>query len=252
MSELRTLIITQNEPFAVPILLEELLSRKAGEVVAIALAPPTSSRESFFGLLRRWWGAFGPVAFVRYALAYLRAKLLGPSVSALARRHEVPVIKARDVNTSEFLQALRDMQVELIISVACPQIFRRELLDLPANGCINVHSGPLPRYRGQLPTFWALFNHEPETAVTVHFMNERLDDGPIILQEPVSIAQDETQASLMRRCKRIGGRLLAEAMDLLQAGDVMTLPNPAEQATYYSFPTAAQAREFRREGGRWL
>jgi len=88
--------------------------------------------------------------------------------------------------------------------------------------------------------------------VTVHFMNERLDDGPIILQEPVSIAQDETQASLMRHCKRIGGRLLAEAMDLLQAGDVMTLPNPAEQATYYSFPTAAQAREFRREGGRWL
>jgi len=249
---MRTVIITQDETFAVPILLDELLSRKADQVLALAVAPPTSERESFLRLMRRWWAAFGPVTFFRYGLAYLRATLCGPSVQGVARKHGVPVIHAPDVNASNLLRKLRDLQTELVISVACPQVFRRELLDFPPRGCINVHSGPLPRYRGQLPTFWVLFNHEPQTAVTVHFMNERLDDGAIILQERVPIGDDETQANLMRRCKRVGGRLLAEALELLEAGDVTTLPNPAEQATYYSFPTAAEARKFRREGGRWL
>lgn len=249
---MRAIITTQDEPFAVPILLEEFLSRKADQVVAVAVARPTSNRESFLQLLRRWWSAFGPVAFVRYTLAYVRAKVLGPSARRTARRHGVRVVEVADVNAPEFLATLREMDVELVVSVACPQIFRRELLKLPAEGCINVHSGPLPRYRGQLPTFWVLFNHEPETAVTVHFMNERLDDGPIILQERVPIGDRETQASLMRRCKRTGGRLLAHALELLATGEVATLPNPSEQATYYSFPTAVQARQFRRKGGRWL
>jgi methionyl-tRNA formyltransferase len=249
---MRTIIITQDEPFAVPILLEELLSRKADHVLAIAVAPPTSKRESFLQLLRRWWGAFGPAAFARYVLAYARAKLRGPSVKSVARRHGVGVMPAPEVNAPEFLQMLRETEVDLVVSVACPQIFRGELLKLPAEGCINVHSGPLPRYRGQLPTFWVLFNREPATAVTVHFMNDRLDDGPIILQERVPISDNETQASLMRRCKRIGGRLLAQAIELLEAGQVTTLPNPSDHATYYSFPTPAQARQFRAEGGRWL
>ena len=249
---MRVVIITQNEPFAVPVLLEELLGRRADRVAAIALAPPTSKRESFPQLLRRWWSAFGPVTFLRYALAYTRARLRGPSVRSIAQKYSVPVIEAPDVNAPGFLRRLRDLHADLVISVACPQLFRRELLELPPKGCINVHSGPLPRYRGQLPTFWALFNREPTTAVTVHFMNKGIDDGLIILQAEVPIPQDETQARLMRRCKRIGGRLLAEAIDLLEQGEVETLPNPAEDATYYSFPTPDEARKFRKEGGRWL
>jgi len=246
------LIIAQDEPFAVPVLLDEFLASKAEQVAAIAIAPPTSAEESFGQLLRRWWDAFGPATFVKYGLHYLRHKLGGPRVRSVARKWDVPLIPAPDLNAPEFLDGLRELHCDLVISVACPQIFRRELLELPRHGCINVHSGPLPRYRGQLPSFWVLFNHESETAVTVHYMNERLDDGAIILQEPVPIAEDETQASLMRRCKRVGAKLLAEAVELIQAGKVVPLPNPREEATYYSFPTASEARKFRRQGGRWV
>lgn len=249
---MRIVIIAQDEPFAVPVLLDEFLASKAEQVAAIAIAPPTSARESFPQLLRRWWNVFGPVTFVKYGLHYLRHKLGGPRVQSLARKSNLPVIPAPHINAPEFLDRLRDLQCDLIISVACPQIFRRELLELPRHGCINVHSGPLPRYRGQLPTFWVLFNREPETAVTVHYMNERVDDGVIILQEALPIAQGETQSSLMRRCKRVGGKLLAEALELIEAGKVVTFPNPREEATYYSFPTASEARKFRRQGGRWV
>ncbi len=249
---MRIVIIAQDEPFAVPVLLEEFVARKAEDVAAIAIAPPTSARESFIQLLRRWWQVFGPLTFLKYALRYLRHKLGGPRVQSIARRWKLPLISAPDINAPEFLDRLRELQCDLIISVASPQIFRRELLELPRHGCINVHSGPLPRYRGQLPTFWALFNHEPETAVTVHYMNERVDDGAIILQKAIPITEGETHASLMRRCKRVGGKLLAEAVDLIEAGKVVALPNPREEATYYSFPTAAEAREFRRKRGRWV
>lgn len=249
---MRAAIITQDEPFAVPVLLEELLSRRADAIAAVFVAPPTSRRESFGGLVRRWWAVFGPAAFFRYGLSFVAARLLGRGPAQVALRHGVPVADAPDVNAPEFLDELRALEVDLIISVACPQIFRRALLELPPRGCINVHSGPLPRYRGQLPTFWVLYNGEAETAVTVHYMNARVDDGPILLQEPVEIGARETQAGLIRRCKRIGGRLLADAIGLFEAGDPPTQPNPRGAATHFSFPTAEEAREFRRRGGRWL
>jgi methionyl-tRNA formyltransferase len=103
-----------------------------------------------------------------------------------------------------------------------------------------------------LPTFWVLFHGEAETAVTVHLMNEALDDGPIVLQEAVPIRAGETQAGLMGRCKRIGGRLLAQAIDLFELGEAQTRPNPRAEATYHSFPTAEEAREFHARGGRWM
>lgn len=248
----RAAIITQDEPFAVPVLLEELLPLKSDRIATVFIAPPTSRRESFGELVARWRAVFDPWSFVRYGLRYLRARLLGPRPARVAQRFAVPVEDVADVNASEFLARLRELDINLIISVSCPQIFRRKLLELPSLGCINVHSAPLPRYRGMLPTFWVLYHGESETAVTVHYMAEELDDGPIILQEVVPIGPDETQASLMRRCKVVGGRLLAQVIDLLETGEVQARPNPREQATYFSFPTADEARAFRERGGRWM
>ncbi|MGD9497873.1 MAG: methionyl-tRNA formyltransferase [Armatimonadota bacterium] len=249
---LRAAIITQDEPFAVPVLLEELLTAKADRIAAVFLAPPTSRRESFAALVGRWLAVFDAWTFVRYGLRYVRAKLLGPCPAKVARRFGVPVEEVADVNAAEFLARLRELHIDLVISVASPQVFRAELLALPRLGCINVHSGPLPRYRGMLPTFWVLYHREPATAVTVHVMNEALDDGPIIAQEPVPIRAGESQANLMRRCKAVGGRLLAQVLDRFEAGEVRTQPNAREQATYHSFPTAEEARAFRQQGGRWL
>jgi len=251
-SPLRAAIITQDEPFAVPVLLQELLPVKGDRIAAVFIAPPTSKRESFRDLVGRWRSVFGPLTFVRYGLRYVRAKLLGPRPARVAWRFGVAVEEVANVNAPEFLARLRELGIDLVISVSCPQIFRRKLLELPPLGCVNVHSAPLPRYRGMLPTFWVLYHGEPETAVTVHFMAEELDDGPIILQEAVPIPAGETQANLMRRCKVVGARLLAQAIDLFELGEVRTRPNPREQATYFSFPTAADARAFRERGGRWL
>jgi len=250
-ARIRAAIITQDDRFAVPALLEEFLARRADRIAAVFIAVDPLA-EGLPATVRRWAGVFDPLTFLRYGLRYVHAKLMGVRPARVAARFGVPVEAVADVNAPEFLDHLRALGVDLVISVACPQIFRRELLGLPPLGCINVHSGPLPRYRGMLPTFWVLYHHEPATAVTVHRMNARLDDGPIILQETVPIAAGETQAGLMQRCKLVGGRLLADAVELFEAGEVPELPNPRVQATYFSFPTPEEARRFRAEGGRWL
>ncbi|MFW6438122.1 MAG: methionyl-tRNA formyltransferase [Armatimonadota bacterium] len=248
---LTAVIITQHEPFVVPLLLEELLTHKRDRIAAIFVAEDPQA-EGLAATIGRWASVFDPLTFVRYGMRYIGAKLSGAGPAKVAREYEVPEEEIADINAPEFLERLRAMGVDLVISVSCPQIFRKKLLALPQLGCVNVHAGPLPRYRGMLPTFWVLYEREAETAVTVHFMNEMLDDGPIILQEPVPILPGETQANLMRRCKIVGAHLLSQAIDLLEMGEVRTRANPSEKATYHSFPTPAQAREFRAAGGKWL
>jgi len=244
-------IITQDEPFVVPLLLDRLLAEKRDRIAAIFVAENPRA-ESLLATVRHWGSVFDPLSFVRYGLRYVGAKLSGSGPEKIAREHDVPVEAVADINAPEFLQRLREMGVDLILSISCPQIFREEILALPPMGCVNVHAAPLPRYRGMLPTFWVLYESERETAVTVHYMNEALDDGPIILQEAVPIPEGETQANLMRRCKIVGARLLSQAIDLMEMGEVRTRENPRGEATYYSFPTPEQAREFRARGGRWM
>jgi methionyl-tRNA formyltransferase len=244
-------IITQDEPFVLPLLLDELLAKKRDRIATIFVADDPRA-EGFLATARRWASVFDPRTFISYGARYLGAKLSGAGPAKVARSHDVPVEMVADINAPAFLGRLREIGVDLVVSASCPQIFRRELLELPPLGCVNVHAGPLPRYRGMLPTFWVLYEHEAETGVTVHFMNERLDDGPIILQEAVPIPPGETQENLMRRCKIVGAHLLSQAIDLLEMGEVEPLANPREEATYYSFPTREQASEFRASGGRWI
>jgi methionyl-tRNA formyltransferase len=248
---LNAAIITQHEPFVVPLLLEELMAEKADRVAGIFVADDLRAG-GLIATIRRWGSVFDPITFVRYGIRYLGAKLSGAGPERIGRTYGVVVENVPDINAPEFLDRLRAMGVDLIISVSCPQIFRKDLLALPPEGCINVHAGPLPRYRGMLPTFWVLYEGEVETAVTVHFMNEALDDGPIILQQIVPIHDAETQESLMRRCKIVGGQLLSQAIDLIEMDEIRPQANPREAATYYSFPTPEQAREFRANGGRWM
>jgi methionyl-tRNA formyltransferase len=123
-------------------------------------------------------------------------------------------------------------------------------LELPRLGCLNVHSALLPKYRGMLPTFWALLNGEPETGVTVHRMVEGIDGGDIILQRRVPIAADETLLSLMRKTKRMAADLVLDSIKEFDAGTVSSMSNPADGGSYFSFPTRADVDRFRALGRR--
>ncbi|MGZ7367589.1 formyltransferase family protein, partial [Streptococcus pyogenes] len=77
--------------------------------------------------------------------------------------HGIPFGIERDANAPAFLARLRAHAPDVIVSFSASQVFRKELLRLPAKGCINLHCSLLPHYRGLLPSFWVLFHGEPRS-----------------------------------------------------------------------------------------
>jgi methionyl-tRNA formyltransferase len=260
---MKTFIITQEDTFYLPTFLNTVLAARRKDVLGLTILPETTKKKGWSGLVKEHYQLFGPRAFLYQSgrFAWYRGMELVRrvvplagfySVQAVAQHYRVPLYPTVSINNQEYLSTLKALAPDVIVSVNASQVFKRPLLTLPRLGCINVHGAPLPRYRGRLPSFWVLFNREPETGVTVHFMNEELDDGPIIAQRRVPIVPGETQHSLVTKTKKIGAELLLESLARLEQGTVEARPNDRAQATYYSFPTPEDGRKFRRLGLRFI
>jgi methionyl-tRNA formyltransferase len=258
---LRLVLVAPEEPTAMPFFFEDAVARLHEEIVAIAVVEPVYKGSSRAREARRFIEAFGVrdflveagfVAAYRLSDAVRRMVPVGRlrSVKGIARAHGVPLLSPADVNAPAFLAELRALRPDLVISVSCPQIFKRELLELPSLGCVNVHSALLPQYRGMLPTFWALAHGETSTGVTLHFMTPGIDAGDIILQRRIPIGAGDTLHSLMRTCKQVAADLVVEAVGRFRDGTVRRLPNPPDEGSYFSFPQRADVREFRARGRR--
>jgi methionyl-tRNA formyltransferase len=260
---MKIVIITQEETFYLPTFLRILLQRRSNDVVGMTIMPATTPKKGWRATLQEHFALFGlrtflyqSLRFCLYRLGDLAERTLPLpafySVRAVAQHFRVPLLPTSNINGAEYLARLRALAPDVIISVNAPQIFKRKLLELPRLGCINVHGALLPKYRGRLPSFWVLLNGEKETGVTVHFMNEDLDDGPIIRQRIVPIAPDETQHSLLLKTKQVGAELLLEALEDLERGSAQLKVNARELATYNSFPTPQDGRRFRQLGRRFI
>jgi len=156
------------------------------------------------------------------------------------------VERGLDVLTPERLKDVRPLLEELapdvIAVVAYGQIFRRWLLELPPLGCVNVHFSLLPRHRGVAPVQWAVLEGDRETGVTTMRMDRGVDTGPVLLTEPLQIAEDDTAGSLLAKLAEVGGPLLLRSIEDLSAGRLSPSPQHEEGATY--------ARRLEKEDGR--
>ncbi len=145
-------------------------------------------------------------------------KLVAPPVKLLADGHGIPVLQPARVRAPEFVDAMREIQPDLIVVAAFGQILPQALLEVPRYGCINVHASLLPRYRGAAPINWCIINGETETGVTIMQMNAGLDTGDMLLKRATPIGPDEDAQLLHDRLAAIGADALGEALDLLVEG----------------------------------
>lgn len=263
-SPFRLLFVTQEDPFYVRLFFEEFLPTYSdrAEIIGVAIAP-AMGKKSVSALARQMLAFYGPIDFVRMAGRYAWHKVANRlpwtgrpgsfhSIEQVCRHFGVPVIHARNVNAPEFLDQFRHPRVDLIVSVAAPQIFRNDILQLPRLGCINIHNAKLPKYRGMLPNFWQMFHGESTLGTSVHRINAALDDGAIVAQQDVAVVPGETLDDVICRTKRHGAKLLQQAIDDIRHGRAVDMPNDKAQATYYTFPTRQDVVEFRRRGYRLL
>jgi methionyl-tRNA formyltransferase len=261
---MKVLFITQNDPFYVRELFDEILRvhPRRDQIAGIVIAP-AMGKKSLLGLVRQMWGFYGPLNFVRQGFRFVFYKLaarlpralLGGrafSIEQTAAAHGVAVHHVPNLNAPEFVEWVRAQGIDVIASVAAPQIFRAPLIRAPRQGCINIHNSKLPRYRGMLPNFWQMYSGEPSVGTSVHRINEQLDDGAILAQTESPIEKGESLDALIRRTKKRGAHLLSKTLLELEAGTISELPNPAGEGSYFTFPTPADVREFRRRGYRLM
>ncbi|MBU1262894.1 methionyl-tRNA formyltransferase [bacterium] len=106
---------------------------------------------------------------------------------------------------------------DLLITVSFGRILRPEVITAPRFGSINLHPSLLPKYRGPAPIPWTIIQGEKETGLTVYWMDEGVDSGPIILQERVDISEEDDAGSLSSKLAEIGAEVLLKAMKMIAA-----------------------------------
>ena len=122
-------------------------------------------------------------------------------------------------------------RADVLVVVAYGQILRENILQCAPRGAVNVHASLLPRYRGAAPIQWALASGETRTGITTMQLDRGMDTGPILLQERVDIAPDETAEHLEPRLATLGAALLLRTLKGLESGEVKPLPQEHARAT---------------------
>jgi methionyl-tRNA formyltransferase len=153
------------------------------------------------------------------------------AVKKLGLERGLPVEQPDKLRDTAVAERLRALGPEAIVVAAYGKILPKALLEVPRLGAINVHASLLPRHRGAAPIQRALLAGDAETGITIMQMNERMDAGDILLQEPTPIRDDDTSETLGERLAAIGARLIVEALDRLASGEVVSRKQNEQEAT---------------------
>lgn len=153
----------------------------------------------------------------------------------MAEDKGIPVLVHKNINSWEFLNIVAEYGAEIFVSMSFNQIFKTHTINFPQNKTINCHAGKLPFYRGRNILNWALINDEKEFGITVHYMDEGIDTGDIILQKTYEITDDDDYGTLLERAYEGCAQVLYDAIKLIENGDVQCIKQNSidEVGTYY-------------------
>ncbi len=157
-------------------------------------------------------------------------KVSAPPIKVLAQLFNLQIYQPEKIRTEEAKSLFASHNADLAVVVAYGRILPAEFLSAPRRGCINVHFSLLPLYRGAAPVNWAIINGEQKSGVTTMFIEEKLDSGPILLQQETQIGETETAPELMSRLAEMGGELLRDT--LAQLDEITPRPQHDRDATF--------------------
>jgi methionyl-tRNA formyltransferase len=153
-------------------------------------------------------------------------KLQESAVKKYAIEKGLKILQPQKLKNPEFLDELKSLQADLQIVVAF-RMLPEVVWNMPPMGTVNLHGSLLPQYRGAAPINWAIINGEKETGVTTFKLKHEIDTGDILLQEKISIAEDETAGELHDKMKEIGANLLVKTVKELADGSLKEIPQLA-------------------------
>lgn len=134
-----------------------------------------------------------------------------------SEKHNIPYLKGIRINSFDFFELAESYNCDLFVSMSFNQIFKPKITDLPRFGTINCHAGKLPFYRGRNILNWVLINDEKEFGITVHFIDEGIDTGDILLQRLFPITDNDTYFTLLETAYSECASILYDSIKLIQS-----------------------------------
>ena len=182
---------------------------------------------------------------------------VGPENSAYEEKtsqdlhaHNILTRSVTDINDPQIVQAIsNDDDLQYIISVSAPQIFKPELLSLRNKTFMNIHCAKLPSYRGMMPNFWQKLESQKISSITLHEMQPTLDTGKTISDFSFPLLLSESLHETMKRTKRYSAHLL---FNYLESNNLANRPESVPSRNYYSFPGREHRISFKQQRGRFL
>ena len=251
---LRILIITEEDEFYLPLSIQYILNNCPYEIIEVVCARnpllPSKLRAA-----RKFYTAFGLGPILSHGLRLVKAKVLDTfawlnftnryySVRRLCEAHNLPYLYSENINAPDFIQHCRELNIDLFASVSPTKVFKEKLINLPKHGCINIHTAKLPKYRGLYPAYWAMACGEGSMGVSIHYIEEGVDTGKIILREELEIPRNTTLDHMLKVTKLKGAELLVKAIRQIAEDTVQAFYAEGE-GTYFSFPTPDSYEKFK-------
>lgn len=262
---MKIIIITQKDYFFIPNNID--LIAKQFKSSSIKLIIEIDSKGSINNKKILFLRGFGLVQTLKYGSKVFKRLFLGAldnhffknqffkglySIKYIARRNGIQYLKTNTINSQEMISLIKGYNPDIIVSYSAPVVFKDTLLSIPRYGCINLHCSMLPNYSGLFPSFWTLYNKESTTGATVHVMDDKIDNGRIIIQKEIPISENDTIFTLLTKTKVQGGYLMIKALEKLTNGKFNLQENKVNEDCYYTWPTLNQIQEFRKNGGKLI
>ena len=162
-------------------------------------------------------------------------KHLPPTVAEMAAEYHIPHLVVSKHNGEESEKALAEMQPDLMSLGSC-RIIKPNIFKLAKDGCINTHPGLLPLVRGVYPVVWSIYHDHP-CGCAMHFVDEKLDTGPLIYNETFPVYRGNTVENLLERACHLAGDHIVRACREYVSGTLKATQKPPGESNYYSQPT---------------
>lgn len=260
MSKLRAFIISQEEPFYIPKVIRYLVENQNDnfEIVgATRLQPHRKNKTMKDWLLERtqiytYWELFITTCFFVYCkIGYKFLSKIGVynpfSVKTIYQKNGVKEFITQDINSKTYLDELRNLNIDIILSISPPQLFEKELLETPKVACLNAHGTLLPRHRGVFGSWWMLFEGDKEIGTTIHTMVDKLDAGEVVWQKEIPMPHKATQYSIAYHTKKIMAEGLVEILNQYAKSEVKIQLSPYQES-YHRAPSKEQGKVFHKKG----
>ncbi len=258
---MRIVIIGQEEPVYFSPFLRSIIEARPKDVVLAVIAGdrgagshPKTFRQNLENIYILWL-IMEPIGFLRnlwIGAAMSLIRLLGPlgslldkrSIQGVARKYNIPVIYARDLNSHEFIEGLRRFLPDVVINQT-EFLLKEEILSVPKIGIINRHASLLPHFRGRLGSWWSHAAEPPEYGVTIHFVDKEIDSGPVIIRKKFEIDPRVSYSRALDLLFKDAPALMLEALDKVQEAGFVPASNQYQGSRTYLFPTLEEVKAYR-------